>query len=214
MTAGQQREAHHGKCNELHLQGLRNALRGRIGGGFFFDLLHCDTCGKAQSVSHEELGEIHLGFVKGLPGPYAVARAAMDRRSGGLPGQGAHQDAYHAAAEATSTCDCDGRFTYDAPARCPGCRSTEEAWDEDPAGGRCSLTDLETTKRLSAAEALRALYIDFEGRKDEPPVLLGVTAGVGGPARTSSRAWWTRRLQASCRATGRSARPWTTSSGR
>jgi SAM-dependent methyltransferase len=28
--------------------------------------------------------------------------------------------------------------------------------------------------RLSAAEALRALYIDFEGRKDEPPVLLGV----------------------------------------
>ena len=31
-----------------------------------------------------------------------------------------------------------------------------------------------STKRLSAAEALRALYIDFEGRKDEPPVLLGV----------------------------------------
>ena len=29
-------------------------------------------------------------------------------------------------------------------------------------------------KQLSAAEALRALYIDFEGRKDESPVLLGV----------------------------------------
>jgi len=29
-------------------------------------------------------------------------------------------------------------------------------------------------KRLSAAEALRALYIDFEGGKDQPPVLLGV----------------------------------------
>jgi len=28
--------------------------------------------------------------------------------------------------------------------------------------------------RLSAAEALRALYIDFEGRKDQAPVLLGV----------------------------------------
>lgn len=28
--------------------------------------------------------------------------------------------------------------------------------------------------RLSAAEARRALYIDFEGRKDKPPVLLGV----------------------------------------
>lgn len=29
-------------------------------------------------------------------------------------------------------------------------------------------------RRLSADEALRALYIDFEGPKDEPPVLLGV----------------------------------------
>lgn len=29
-------------------------------------------------------------------------------------------------------------------------------------------------KRLTAAEALRALYIDFEGGKDQPPVLLGV----------------------------------------
>ncbi len=28
--------------------------------------------------------------------------------------------------------------------------------------------------RLSAAEALRALYIDFEGGKDRPPVLLGI----------------------------------------
>lgn len=30
------------------------------------------------------------------------------------------------------------------------------------------------TDRLSAADALRALYIDFEGNKDQPPVLLGV----------------------------------------
>ena len=52
----------------------------RDGGGFMFDLLHCDTCGATKSVSHEELGDIHLGFVKGLPGPYAVARAGMDRR--------------------------------------------------------------------------------------------------------------------------------------
>ena len=29
-------------------------------------------------------------------------------------------------------------------------------------------------KRLSEAEARRALYIDFEGEKDKPPVLLGV----------------------------------------
>ena len=29
-------------------------------------------------------------------------------------------------------------------------------------------------RRLSAEEALRALYVDFEGGKDQPPVLLGV----------------------------------------
>jgi hypothetical protein len=31
------------------------------------------------------------------------------------------------------------------------------------------------SKRLSPAEAENALYIDFEGRKDKPPVLLGAT---------------------------------------
>jgi hypothetical protein len=30
------------------------------------------------------------------------------------------------------------------------------------------------SKRLTAEEALRALYIDFEGNKDQPPILLGV----------------------------------------
>jgi hypothetical protein len=52
----------------------------RQGGGFYFDLLHCDACGKDTSVAHQDLGDIHLRYVKGLPGPYAVARAAMDRR--------------------------------------------------------------------------------------------------------------------------------------
>jgi len=37
------------------------------------------------------------------------------------------------------------------------------------------LTDqAKSFKRLSAAEALRALYVDFEGGKDQPPVLLGI----------------------------------------
>lgn len=39
----------------------------------------------------------------------------------------------------------------------------------------CSMTDSTNAfKRLTAAEALRALYIDFEGEKDKPPVILGV----------------------------------------
>ena len=108
----------------------------RDGGGFMFDLLHCDTCGATKSVSHEELGDIHLGFVKGLPGPYAMARAAMDRRiQAEYPGRTLTRDEYHAATEGTlQVCACGGRFTYSAPARCPGCRSTRAQWDRDPHG--------------------------------------------------------------------------------
>lgn len=110
----------------------------RSGGGFFFDLLHCDTCGRSKSVSHQALGEIHLGFVKGLPGPYAVARAGMDRRiKAEFAGPTLTRDEYHAAAEATlDTCECGGHFRYNAPARCPECRSTAEQWTEDPNGPR------------------------------------------------------------------------------
>jgi hypothetical protein len=108
----------------------------RDGGGFMFDLLHCDTCGATRSVGHEELGDIHLGFVKGLPGPYAVARAARDRRiQAGYAGRTLTRDEYHAAAEATlGACACGGTFAYDAPARCPQCRSTADRWEEDPNG--------------------------------------------------------------------------------
>lgn len=106
----------------------------RDGGGFYFDMLHCDACGKAQSVGHQELGDIHLRFVKGLGRPYAVARAQMDRRiQQEYPGQPSSRDEYHAAAEATlDPCPCGGRFRYDAQPRCPSCRSTSEMWDTDP----------------------------------------------------------------------------------
>jgi hypothetical protein len=106
----------------------------RSGGGFYFDLLHCNTCGEAKSVGHQELGDVHLGFVKGLPGPYAVARMEMDRRiQREYPGEPLTRAEYHAAAEATlDSCTCGGFFRYDAPARCPTCRSTSEQWDQDP----------------------------------------------------------------------------------
>ena len=39
-------------------------------------------------------------------------------------------------AEATlDPCTCGGRFRYDAPPRCPACRSTSEQWDADPTAG-------------------------------------------------------------------------------
>jgi hypothetical protein len=99
-----------------------------------FDLLHCDACGADRSVGHDELGDIHLGFVKGLPGPYALSRRQLDQHiKVTYPGEPLSRDEYHAAAEATlETCACGGRFRYDAPARCPGCRSTEQGWVLDP----------------------------------------------------------------------------------
>lgn len=109
----------------------------RWGGGFLFDLLHCDACGRAQSVAHQELGDIHLRFVKGLGRPYAVCRWEMDRRiQDEYPGEPLTRDEYHAAAEATlEPCPCGGRFRYDAPPRCPSCGSTSEAWVKDPEAG-------------------------------------------------------------------------------
>ncbi len=106
----------------------------RHGGGFFFDLLYCEDCGKARSVGHQDLGDIHLRFVKGLNHPYAVARAEMDRRIQlEYPGEPLDRAEYHVAAEGTlEPCPCGGRFRYDAPPRCPDCRSTSELWDKDP----------------------------------------------------------------------------------
>jgi hypothetical protein len=106
------------------------------GGGFFFDLLHCDTCGRGRSVSHQELGDIHLRFVKGLDRPYAVARMAMDRRiQAEYEGEPIGRDEYHALAEASlEPCHCGGRFRYDAEPRCPTCRSTSGDWVADGSG--------------------------------------------------------------------------------
>ena len=125
-----------GSASSFICRGCGAHFMARDGGGFMFDVLHCDACGATTSVSHRELGDVHLGFVKGLPGPYAVARAAMDRRiQAEYPGAPLTRGEYHAAAEATlEACECGGRFTYDAPARCPGCRSTDDQWEADPSG--------------------------------------------------------------------------------
>lgn len=106
----------------------------RQGGGFYFDLLHCDACGAPRSVQHGDLGDIHLRFVKGLPGPYAVARSEMDRRiRAEYDGEPIDRVQYHALAEGTlEPCACGGRFRYDAPARCPSCRSDQRSWGRDP----------------------------------------------------------------------------------
>lgn len=106
------------------------------GGGFFYDLLHCDSCGAHKSVSHRDLGDVHLRYVKGLGMPYALVRADMDQRiQAEYSGEPLSEAEYHAAAEASlDPCTCGGRFRYDASPRCPTCRSTAEMWDVDESG--------------------------------------------------------------------------------
>lgn len=107
----------------------------RSGGGFFFDLLHCDECGRSRTVRHEDMGDIHLGYVKGLPGPYAMSRSTLDTEiKQTYQGEPLDREAYRIAVEAMlDRCHCGGTVRYDAPARCPGCRSTANDWERDPA---------------------------------------------------------------------------------
>jgi hypothetical protein len=100
------------------------------GGGFFFDLLHCDRCGAAKSVAHGAMGDVHLAFITGLKTPYAIARAEMDAEiQRTYRGQPLDEGAYHTAVEQQlPPCACGGTFSYAAPPRCPHCGSTEERW--------------------------------------------------------------------------------------
>ncbi|MEI6499809.1 MAG: hypothetical protein WCP21_02155 [Armatimonadota bacterium] len=105
------------------------------GGGFFFHLLRCDTCGAGKSISFEEIGEPHLRYLKGLKVPYCMATDEHDRKvRETYKGKPMTRDEYHAAVEELcGKCDCGGQFRLDAPARCPRCRS--ENHRQDPEGG-------------------------------------------------------------------------------
>ncbi len=48
------------------------------GGGFFFHLLRCDGCGATKTIGFDELGELHLRYLKGLSEPYCVASSEHD----------------------------------------------------------------------------------------------------------------------------------------
>ncbi|MGZ4904489.1 MAG: hypothetical protein ACXV5I_06715 [Halobacteriota archaeon] len=99
----------------------------RQGGGFAFHLLHCDTCGEDVSIGFDELGEAHLRYTKGLPEPYCVASGCFDRKiQERYPGTPLSEEEYHNVVEQIAGgCSCGGSFTFDAPPRCPRCRSRE-----------------------------------------------------------------------------------------
>jgi hypothetical protein len=96
------------------------------GGGFAFHLLHCDKCGKEKHLPFEDIYEAHCRYLKGLPGPYCIATMDHDKEvQEQHPGPPLSEEEYHAEVERVAGgCHCGGRFTFDAPARCPKCRSS------------------------------------------------------------------------------------------
>lgn len=100
------------------------------GGGFFFHQLQCDRCAEVKAISFEEIGEPHLKYLKGLPGPYCIASSKSDENvQKTYPGEPVTEEQYHRFVEQMAgICGCGGQFKFDAPIRCPQCRSsnTEE----------------------------------------------------------------------------------------
>ena len=95
------------------------------GGGFVFHLLHCDRCGAERAISFDEIGEPHLRYIKGLDVPYSEVTAEHDRHiQQTYPGEPMDRDEYEAAVEQLcGQCECGGAYRFDAPPRCPECRS-------------------------------------------------------------------------------------------
>ena len=95
------------------------------GGGFFFHLLKCEKCGEDKSIDFNELGDVHLGYLKGLPGPYCVATSEHDEYvRENYPGKPLTDEEYHREVEnIVGKCKCGGQYKFYAPPRCQKCKS-------------------------------------------------------------------------------------------
>jgi hypothetical protein len=104
------------------------------GGGFTFHLLHCDQCGKDKSISFDKLGDLHLRYVKGLDVPYSSFSWELDKSiQRNYPGEPISEaDYYKEIEKLIRKCRCGGRYRFDAPPRCPKCRSTD--FEQGPMG--------------------------------------------------------------------------------
>ena len=102
-----------------------NTFTVNSGGGFHFHLLRCDQCGREKPVSFEELGELHLRYIKGLNAPYSSATWEQDRyvqKHSTL--EPISESEYQRGIEAfAGRCACGGWYSFNALPRCPACHS-------------------------------------------------------------------------------------------
>ena len=96
------------------------------GGGVFYHLVRCENCGKTKGIGFDELGELHLRYLKGIGMPYCVASSEHDRYvQEHVQVEPISEDEYNRGIAAIAgTCLCGGSYCLDAPPRCPKCRST------------------------------------------------------------------------------------------
>ena len=75
----------------------------------------------------DEIGEAHLQYLKGLKGPYCVASSEHDNNvRENYTGDSISEEEYHESIERiASQCKCGGHYRFNAPARCPKCKSDD-----------------------------------------------------------------------------------------
>ena len=103
------------------------------GGGFTFHLLKCSKCGSDKSVGFDSLGDTHKKYVKGLSVPYSTFSSKEDENiRKNYPGEPITAEEYHKKIEnLAGTCKCGGQYKFDAPSRCPNCKSANIKRDPD-----------------------------------------------------------------------------------
>jgi hypothetical protein len=87
------------------------------GGGFFFHLVRCDKCGRTKSISFDDLGELHLRYLKGLSGPCAIETSAKDGDiRNQVPLEPISEEEYNGRIRPIAgKCRCGGKYALEAP---------------------------------------------------------------------------------------------------
>jgi hypothetical protein len=96
-----------------------------IGGSFTSQGLKCDKCGKTMEIHCHDIPELSIQLL-GYEDYCAVARILPDKNSRDRKKlkRISLEEFNRGVEEFAGKCDCGGKYTFDAPPRCPKCCST------------------------------------------------------------------------------------------